>query len=125
MKNIHTDKAPAAVGPYSQAIMTEGLLFLSGQLGIDPATGKMVEGVAGQAEQMLKNAQAILEEAGVGFEKVIKTTVFLTDMADFQKVNEIYAKYFSKPFPARSAIAVAALPVGGLVEIEMIVEIPA
>lgn len=122
MKKIHSDQAPAAVGPYSQAIMTDSFVFLSGQLGIDPETGKMVDGVEAQAEQMFKNAEAVLKEAGLGFENVVKTTVFLTDMADFQAVNEIYANYFEEPYPARSAFAVKGLPVGGLVEIEMIVE---
>ena len=117
---IASDKAPAALGPYSAGIKTGNMVFLSGQLGIDPATGKMPEGVEAQATQSLANVEALLAAAGATFDNVVTTTVFLADIADFAKVNEIYASKFSQPFPARSAVQVGALPAGGLVEIEVI-----
>ena len=121
MKAISTSKAPAAIGPYSQAIDSgSGLVFLSGQLPIDPATGNLVEGIQEQTKQSILNAKAILEEAGLGLDRVVKTTVFLADMADFAAMNEVYASYFATPFPARSAVAVKTLPKGALVEIECI-----
>ena len=121
MKAISTSKAPAAIGPYSQAIDSgSGLVFLSGQLPIDPATGNLVEGIQEQTKQSILNAKAILEEAGLGLDRVVKTTVFLADMADFGAMNEVYASYFATPFPARSAVAVKTLPKGALVEIECI-----
>lgn len=122
MKAIQTEKAPAAIGPYSQAIDSgAGIVFVSGQLPIDPATGAFPEGgVQEQTRQSLTNAKAILESAGLSLKNVVKTTVFLADMADFTAMNEIYAQFFSAPFPARSAVAVKALPKGALVEIECI-----
>jgi 2-iminobutanoate/2-iminopropanoate deaminase len=122
MKPIQTEKAPAAIGPYSQAIDSgAGLVFVSGQLPIDPATGAFPEGgVQAQTRQSLTNAKAILEAAGLGLQNVVKTTVFLADMGDFAAMNEIYAQFFSAPFPARSAVAVKTLPKGALVEIECI-----
>ncbi|HFI0462908.1 TPA: RidA family protein [Streptococcus suis] len=118
---IHTDKAPAAVGPYSQAIDTGSTLYLSGQLGLDPATGKLVEGgVQAQAHQAFKNIEAVLAQAGLTTDNIVKVMVLLADIQDFAAVNEVYATYFSQPYPARSAFAVAALPLGGLVEIEVI-----
>jgi len=118
---ISTTNAPAAVGPYSQAIKTGELVFTAGQLGIDPATGKFVDGdVTDQARQALKNMKAILKEAGTSMEKVIKVTVFLQDMGDFKAVNEVYGTFFTAKPPARSAVEVAALPLGGLVEMEAI-----
>ena len=122
MNAIHTDKAPAAIGPYSQAIDSgAGIVFVSGQLPIDPATGAFPEGgVQEQTRQSLTNAKAILEAAGLGLQQVVKTTVFLADMADFAAMNEIYAQFFTAPFPARSAVAVKMLPKGALVEIECI-----
>ena len=122
MKQINTDKAPAAIGPYSQAIASgAGLVFVSGQLPIDPATGAFPEGgVKEQTEQSLLNAKAILEMAGLNLSNVVKTTVFLADMGDFAAMNEVYAQFFSAPFPARSAVAVKTLPKGALVEIECI-----
>jgi 2-iminobutanoate/2-iminopropanoate deaminase len=122
MKPIQTDKAPAAIGPYSQAIDSgTGLVFVSGQLPIDPATGAFPEGgVQAQTRQSLTNAKAILEAAGLGLQNVVKTTVFLADMGDFAAMNEIYAQFFAAPFPARSAVAVKTLPKGALVEIECI-----
>lgn len=121
MKAISTSKAPAAIGPYSQAIDSgAGLVFVSGQLPIDPATGNLVNGIQEQTKQSILNAKAILEEAGLGLEKVVKTTVFLADMADFGAMNEVYSSYFTAPFPARSAVAVKTLPKGALVEIECI-----
>lgn len=123
MNAIHTEKAPAAIGPYSQAIDSgTGLVFVSGQLPIDPATGAFPEdgGVKVQTWQSLANARAILEAAGLSLKNVVKTTVFLADMADFSAMNEVYAQFFSAPFPARSAVAVKTLPKGALVEIECI-----
>lgn len=118
---ISTSKAPTAVGPYSQAIKAGGLVFTAGQLGLDSTTGKFVEeDVAAQARQALKNLKAILEEAGSSLEKVIKVTVFLQDMNDFARVNEVYGEFFTSAPPARSAVQVAALPLGGLVEIEAV-----
>ena len=118
---ISTTGAPAAIGPYSQAIGTESLVFCSGQLGLDPATGDFVAGdVAAQAEQALRNLSAVLAEAGLTFGDVVKTTIFLADMGDFATVNGVYARYVTDPPPARSTVAVAALPKGGRVEIEAI-----
>lgn len=120
-KAIHTDKAPAAVGPYSQAVMTGGLLFTSGQLPIDAATGKMPEGpIEERAHVVFKNLAAIAEEAGTSLANVVKTTVYLANIADFQAVNAVYADYFPEPFPARSAFQVAALPLGADIEVEAI-----
>lgn len=119
---ISTPRAPAALGPYSQAIKTGNHVFLSGQLGIDPNTGEMVSGgVEAQAKQALKNINAVLEAAGAEFKNVVKTTVFLTSMNDFAAVNKIYAESFSVNPPARSCVAVAQLPLGALVEIECVV----
>ena len=117
---IHTEQAPAAVGPYSQAVRTGNLLLTSGQLGLDPATGTLPEGIAAQAKQSLENIGAILAEAGFALTDVIKTTVFIRNMADFSTVNEIYALFFGSHKPARSCVEVSALPKGGLVEIEVI-----
>lgn len=120
-KQISTDKAPAAIGPYSQAIEAGGMVFASGQLPIDPATGAFVEGcVKEQTRQSLTNAQNILREAGVDLSHVVKTTVFLSDMANFGAMNEVYAEFFTQPFPARSAVAVKTLPKDALVEVECI-----
>ena len=118
---IHTDGAPAAIGPYSQAVVTGNLVFTAGQIGLDPATGAMVEGgVEAQAHRALTNLSAVLEAAGSGMTKVVKTTVFVADMADYKAVNAVYATYFSRPFPSRSAVQAAALPAGALVEIEAV-----
>ena len=121
MKVIHTNQAPAAIGPYSQAIEVNGLIFASGQIPIDPATGEFVEGgIKEQAKQVLTNASQIMKEAGVDLSHVVKTTVYLADMKDFSAVNEVYATFFKEPYPARSAVAVKDLPKGALVEIECI-----
>ena len=121
MKAISTKNAPAAIGPYSQAIETGGMIFASGQLPIDPATGTFPEGgIKEQTRQSILNAKAILEEAGCSLSNVVKTTVLLSDIADFAAMNEVYASFFSEPFPARSAFAVRDLPKGALIEIEMI-----
>lgn len=117
---VQTAAAPAAIGPYSQAIRAGGLVFTAGQVGLDPTSGELVEGVTGQADRALRNLAAVLDEAGTSFDRVLKTTIFLVDMADFAAVNEVYASHLSPPFPARSTIAVAALPKGALVEIEMV-----
>ena len=120
-KVIATTNAPAAIGPYSQAIQVGNMLFASGQLGIDPATGNFVEGaVKEQTAQAFKNVKAILAEAGLDISDVVKTTVFLADMGDFGAMNEVYASQFEGAFPARSAVAVKTLPKNGLVEIEVI-----
>ena len=120
-KVISTSKAPAAIGPYSQAIPVGNLVFASGQIPIDPATGSFVEGgVKEQARQSLTNVKAILDEAGLTLDNVVKTTVFLADMNDFADVNAVYAEFFAEPYPARSAVAVKTLPKGALVEIEVI-----
>ena len=119
MKIIATDKAPAAIGPYSQGYEVGGLVITSGQIPVDPATGAIPEGIAAQAEQSCKNVGAILEAAGVTLESVVKTTCFLADMGDFAAFNEVYAKYFTSK-PARSCVAVRELPKGVLCEIEAI-----
>lgn len=120
-KVIATKNAPAAIGPYSQAVQVGNMLFASGQLGLDPATGNLVEGgIKGQTAQAFKNVQAILTEAGLGMENVVKTTVFLVDMNDFTAMNEVYAAQFEGAFPARSAVAVKMLPKNALVEVEVI-----
>ena len=124
MKAISTKKAPAAIGPYSQAIRVGNLVYTSGQIPIDPATGAFVEGgIKEQTRQSLTNVKAILEEAGTSLANVVKTTVFMADMADFADMNSVYAEFFTEPFPARSAVAVKTLPKGALVEIEVIAEI--
>lgn len=121
MKQISTQNAPAAIGPYSQAIEVNGFVYASGQLPIDPATGAFPEGgVNEQTRQSLLNVKAILEEAGLALSNVVKTTVYLADMGDFAAMNEVYSQFFAQPFPARSAIAVKALPKGALVEVEVV-----
>ena len=121
MKVINTNKAPKAIGPYSQAIEANRLVITSGQLPIDPATGEFAPGgIKEQTRQSLTNAKAILEEAGISMANVMKTTVFLSDMNNFAAMNEVYAEFFSEPFPARSAIAVKTLPKNALVEVECI-----
>ena len=121
MKAISTTKAPAAIGPYSQAIEANGFVYASGQLPIDPATGQFPEGgIKEQTRQSLTNAQNILKEAGIDLSHVVKTTVFLSDIANFAAMNEVYAEFFTEPYPARSAVAAKDLPKGALVEIEVI-----
>ena len=123
MKAICTQKAPAAIGPYSQAIQVGNLVFTSGQIPIDPATGVFVEGgIKEQTRQSLSNVKAILEEVGLTMSNVVKTTVFMADMNDFAAMNSVYAEFFAEPYPARSAVAVKTLPKGALVEIEVIAE---
>jgi len=122
MNKVHTDKAPAAIGPYSQAMVVGKLVYTSGQIPLDPATGEMVgENVTQQAHQVCKNMKAVLEEAGSSLEYVVKTTCFLADMADFAAFNAVYAEYFTG-HPARSCVAVKALPKGALVEVEAVAE---
>ena len=121
---IHTDSAPAAIGPYSQAIQIGDLLFVSGQVPIDPDTGAVVEGdIRAQAQQSLNNLKAILNAAGTNMGAVVKTTVFLADMNDFVAMNEVYAQFFQEPYPARSAVQVARLPKDAKVEIEAIAQL--
>ena len=123
MKVISTKKAPAAIGPYSQAIQVGNLVYTSGQIPIDPATGAFAEGgIKEQTRQSLTNVKAILEEAGLSMSNVVKTTVFMADMNDFADMNVVYAEFFSEPYPARSAVAVKTLPKGALVEIEVVAE---
>jgi 2-iminobutanoate/2-iminopropanoate deaminase len=124
-KAIATDQAPAAIGPYSQGIATESLLFISGQLPLDPLTGKMVEGDIGdKTRRIMQNAAAIAKEAGTGLERTVKATIFLTDLSDFQEVNRAYGEGFTKQAPpARSTVQVAALPLGSPIEIEFIVSL--
>ena len=120
LKKISTDKAPAAIGPYSQAIMANGFLFTSGQIPINPATGNVdAEGITAQAEQVMINLKAVLEEAGTSFDNVVKTTCFIADIGDFAAFNEVYAKYITSA-PARSCVAVKALPKGVLCEVEAV-----
>jgi 2-iminobutanoate/2-iminopropanoate deaminase len=120
-QKVQTDKAPAAIGPYSQAIRTESLIFTSGQVAIDPRTGKLIEGgIEDQTQQVMDNLKAVLEAAGTDFNHVVKATVFLADINSFAVFNKIYGQYFKDAFPARSAFQVAALPLGALVEIEMV-----
>ena len=117
---ISTGGAPGAIGPYSQAIRSGDMVFCSGQLGIEPVSGELVEGVEAQAERALRNLQSVLDAAGLGFDDVVKTTIFLADIGDFAAVNAVYARFMPDPPPARSTVQVAALPKGGLVEIEAI-----
>jgi len=121
-KAINGPGVAPAIGPYSPAITSGDLLFCSGQLGMDPTTGDLRDGVAAQAEQALVNLRALLAAAGFGVEHVVKCTIFLTNLADFATVNEIYGRTFSEPYPARSTVQVAGLPKGGLVEIEAIAQ---
>ena len=120
-KIVNTNTAPSAIGPYSQGVQMGDLFFFSGQIPLHPVTGEMPEGIEAQTKQTLENVSALLKSQNLGFENVIKTTVFLNSMDDFTKVNEIYATYFVEPFPARSAVEVAKLPRGALIEVEVIV----
>ena len=121
-KIIATDQAPAAVGPYSQAVLVNGLLFVSGQIPVNPADGSVAESIEDQSHQALKNVGAILAEVGLGYEDVVKTTVLLADIADFKAMNAVYAEYFTQDKPARACFQVAALPMGVKVEIEVIAD---
>jgi 2-iminobutanoate/2-iminopropanoate deaminase len=120
MKKIETKNAPAAIGPYSQAVEAGNMVFISGQIPVNPETGEIPEGITAQAKRSLENLKAILEKAGLGTENVVKTTVFLQNMGDFSELNSVYETYFEGIFPARSCVEVAALPKGVLVEIEAI-----
>lgn len=120
MKPISTSAAPGAIGPYSQAIDLGNIIFCSGQIPLDPAGGDMPQGIAAQTEQALRNVEAILDAAGLTTASVVKTTVYLADIADFAAMNEVYGRHFKAPFPARSAVAVKGLPKGALVEVEVI-----
>lgn len=120
MKPIFSENAPQVVGPYSQAIQSGALIFCSGQIGIDPSTGTLVSGIEAQTHQVMKNIAAVLEAAGSSLQDVMKTTIFLADMQDYKKVNELYAGYFTEQKPARSTVQVAGLPLGALIEIEVV-----
>ena len=119
-RTIRTEAAPGAIGPYSQAVEANGVIFTAGQVGSDPATGELADGVAAQAERALANLDAVLSAGGSGFDRVVKTTIFLADMGDFAAVNEVYARVMPEPYPARSTVAVRTLPRDARVEIEMI-----
>lgn len=124
MKHIHTDNAPKAVGPYSQAIVAHGLVFCAGQVALDPAVNKLVEGgITEQTHRVVKNLKAVLEEAGSSLNKVVKTTCYLQSLADFQTFNTVYNEYFGETKPARATVEVAKLPLGALVEIDAVAEI--
>ena len=118
--SVETNAAPSAIGPYSQGMRAGGLVFTAGQVGSEPSTGVLAEGVAAQADRALRNLSAVLDAAGTSLDRVVKTTAFLTDMADFAAMNEVYARHFSAPYPARSTVAVRALPKDAAVEIEAI-----
>jgi 2-iminobutanoate/2-iminopropanoate deaminase len=122
-ESVTSPEAPAPVGPYSQAIKTGCLVFVSGQLGIDPSTGKLADGVEAQASRSLENVRAVLAASGCGMDRVVKTTILLADMSDFKAVNAVYAGFFTSPFPARATFAVAGLPLGARVEIEAVASI--
>ena len=125
IKSLHTDKAPAAIGPYSQAVVANGLLFTAGQIPLDPASGQVVEGdIVAQTEQVLRNLDAVLTAAGATWTDVVRSTVFLIDMRDFPRMNEVYARVMGDARPARSTVQVSALPRGVLVEIDLIAAIP-
>ena len=124
VRTVHTDRAPAAIGPYSQGVVAGGFLFTAGQIALDPATGQIVEGdVVAQAERVMKNLTAVLTEAGTSSDRVVKTTVYLQDMADFPKVNDVYGRVIGSARPARSTVQVAGLPRGVLVEIDAVVAV--
>ena len=124
VRTVHTDRAPAAIGPYSQGIVSNGFLFTAGQIALDPATGEIVAGdVAAQTERVMTNLAAILDHAGASWARVVKTTVYLQDMSDFPRVNEVYARHLGDARPARSTVQVAGLPRGVLVEIDAIVAV--
>lgn len=120
LEALHTDSAPDAIGPYSQAVWAGQFLMTAGQIGLDPASGELVEGLEAQAHQVMRNLTAVLEEAGLGFEHVVKTTIYLASMADFGAVNEIYGSHLEPPYPARSTVEAAGLPKGALVEIDLV-----
>lgn len=123
MKEIKTGNAPAAVGPYSQAVVLNNTVFTSGQIPVNPSTGEIPEGIEAQANQVFTNLENLLEASGTSLAKTVKTTIFIQNMDDFAKVNEIYGKYFTEPYPARSCVEVSKLPKGVLIEVEAIAEI--
>jgi len=124
LRTVHTDRAPAAIGPYSQGVVAGGFLFTAGQIALDPATGQIIQGdVVAQTERVMQNLTAVLREAGTSWDRVVKTTIFLQDMADFAKVNEVYGRVIGSARPARSTVQVAGLPRGVLVEIDAVVAV--
>ena len=123
MKEIKTNNAPAAIGPYSQAVVINNMVYTSGQIPINPVTGEIPEGIEAQANQVFANIKNLLEASGTSIDKVVKTTVFIKNMNDFSKLNEVYGTYFTSPYPARSCVEVSALPKGVLVEVEAIAEL--
>lgn len=124
-KAIHTEQAPAALGPYSQAIQTGNLMFVSGQIGINPETGQMVEGIKSQTKQVLQNIEAIVKQAGADLSKAVKFSIYLNSMDDFAIVNEIYGNFLQKPYPARSTMEISKLPKDALVEMDVIINMDA
>lgn len=123
MREIKTNRAPAAIGPYSQAIIMGSLVFTSGQIPVNPETGEIPDGAQAQAKQVFENIKNLLDASGTSIDNVVKTTVFIKNMEDFSKINEIYQEYFTQPYPARSCVEVAKLPKGVLIEVEAIAEI--
>lgn len=121
VKEVYTDKAPAAIGPYSQAIQAGDYVFVSGQIPVDPKTGEVVEGIENQTKQVMENMKAVLEEAGASFSQVVKFTIFINSMEDFATINEIYGSYLEKPYPARATVEVSRLPKDVLVEMDAVV----
>ncbi|MFD2045318.1 RidA family protein [Ornithinibacillus salinisoli] len=121
VKEIHTENAPAAIGPYSQAIQAGDFIYISGQIGINPSTGEVVDGIEAQTKQVLENLKAILAKSGVSFSQVVKFTIYLTSMDDFAKVNDIYGGYLQEPYPARATVEVSRLPKNVLVEMDAVV----
>lgn len=124
METVHTDSAPAAIGPYSQAVRVGGMLYTSGQIALDPESGEMAEGFDAQARRVLTNLNAVLAAAGCAFSDVVKATIFVTDLANFPRLNELYGEAMGEHRPARSTVQVAALPKGALVEIDLIARLP-
>lgn len=124
-RKIETGSAPRAIGPYSQAVAAGGMLYVSGQVPLDPETGKLVEGgIVPQARQVMRNLSAVLDAAGIGWEDVARTTIYITNMAAFQEVNTVYAEFVVEPYPARATVEVSALPLGALVEIDLVAVLP-
>lgn len=124
MQTVHTDQAPAAIGPYAQAVVVDGMLYSSGQIGLDPASGEMADGFEAQCRRVLDNLRAVLESADCGFQDVVKANIYVTDLAEFPRLNELYGEALGDHRPARATVQVAALPKGALVEIDVIARVP-
>lgn len=124
MQTVHSDRAPAAIGPYAQAVVVDGMLYSSGQIGLDPASGEMADGFEAQCRRVLDNLSAVLESAGCGFQDVVKANIYVTDLAEFPRLNELYGEALGDHRPARATVQVAALPKGALVEIDVVARVP-